>query len=187
MSPTIGLSIPSATVMVANVAIGAGVLAFPYAVRCCGVAVGAMVIVFGALILAGSLHILASGSALSGAATYQSVIRTVLPSSRLAALCGGTLEVTVYIYLLGVGAAFCNVVADQLLPLLAPTGIFLAASCQDGSDDPFMEPQCRWPLLTAYACCLQLPLCLVRDLSLFQFTSYLAVGAIAYNMAVVLK
>ena len=113
MSPTIGLSIPSATVMVANVAIGAGVLAFPYAVRCCGVAVGAMVIVFGALILAGSLHILASGSALSGAATYQSVIRTVLPSSRLAALCGGTLEVTVYIYLLGVGAAFCNVVADQ--------------------------------------------------------------------------
>ena len=55
-----GLSVINAIVMVANCAIGAGVLAFPFAVRCCGVAVGAAVIVCGAGLLTGSLHILAS-------------------------------------------------------------------------------------------------------------------------------
>ena len=82
-----GLGVISATVMVANCAIGAGVLFFPFVVRCCGVAVGAVLIVLGSCILGGSLHILASASALSGGLTYQGVMRLVLPP-RLANACG---------------------------------------------------------------------------------------------------
>jgi amino acid permease len=179
-----GLSIPAAAAMVANCAIGAGVLSFPFAVRCCGVAVGVVVICSGAFLLAGSLHILATGSALSGGLTYQSVMRSVLPP-RLGAACGEVLEITIYIYLLGVGAAFFNVIADQLLPLLLPAASFLTASCGSAAD--FEQPACRGTLIALYAAVIELPLCLVRDLSLFRYTSFFAVGAIAYLVAIVVK
>lgn len=178
------ISVLGATVMVANCAIGAGVLSFPYAVRCCGVAVGAVVIVLGAVLLGGSLHILASGSTLSGGVTYQSVIRRVLPP-RLANIAGITLEATVFIYLLGVGAAFFNVISDQLLPLLLPAGTFLTAHCSSASD--FGTPACRGMLIGLYAGVIELPLCLVRDLSFFRFSSGFAVVAIAYQVCVVIK
>ena len=171
--------------MVANCAIGAGVLSFPFCVRCCGVAVGAVVIVCGAALLAGSLHIIASGSALSGGLTYQAVIRRVLPP-RLAATCGEFLEVTIYIYLVGVGSAFFNVISDQMLPLLAPAHGFLTTSC-GGTAGRFALPGCRWPLITLYACALELPLCVVRDLSLFRYSSFFAVCAIAYLVVIVCK
>ena len=171
--------------MVANCAIGAGVLSFPFCVRCCGVAVGAVVIVCGAALLAGSLHIIASGSALSGGLTYQSVIRRVLPP-RLAAACGEFLEVTIYIYLLGVGSAFFNVISDQLLPLLAPAHSLLTTSC-DGAASDFALASCRWPLITLYACAVELPLCVIRDLSLFRYSSFFAVCAIAYLVVIVCK
>ena len=180
-----GLSVCAATMMVANCAIGAGVLSFPFCVRCCGVAVGAVVIVCGAALLAGSLHIIASGSALSGGLTYQSVIRRVLPP-RLAAACGEFLEVTIYIYLLGVGSAFFNVISDQLLPLLAPAHSLLTTSC-DGAASDFALASCRWPLITLYACVVELPLCVIRDLSLFRYSSFFAVCAIAYLVVIVCK
>ena len=79
------ISIMNATGMVANCAIGSGVLAFPYAMRCCGIALGVVVILLSAGLLMGSLHILASASALSGGLTYQASIRKGARNTRICA------------------------------------------------------------------------------------------------------
>ncbi len=180
------LTVPTATAMVANIAIGAGMLSFPFALRCCGVAMGVTVIVVIAIVLLGSLHFLASAGALSGKRTYQAVVREVI-GGRLGGALGVLLEVTMYIYILGIGAAFLNVIADQLLPLAFPLRLWLTSGCADGAPRDFMLPGCRWKLVSIDAAVVELPLCLVRDLSLFRYSSTIAVLSISLMVAVVCK
>ena len=56
--------------------------------------------------LAGALHILASASALSNGPSYQVVLLRVL-QGKLGYVCQNIYEVTVYIYIFGVGCGGC--------------------------------------------------------------------------------
>ena len=85
----------------------------------------------------------------------------------------------------GVGCAFLNVVADQLLPLL-DAHTFLASECGTADDSPD-HISCRVRLVSLYALVVLFPLCLVRNINSFVWTSYFAIMAICYSSAIVIK
>ena len=157
---------------VANCALGAGVLAFPFAVKCTGLLFSPVVFIVCAMLLGKSLHILALAAEASGAPTYQAALRLVL-GGRLGERCEFILETTVYVYVIGCGVAFLNVVSDSL----TAAGVL-------GSSWFATE---RWHLLLAYAGCILLPLCLVRRIQSFSFTSTFAIFSIVYMIAVVVR
>jgi len=175
-------TVASSTMMVANCAIGAGVLSFPFAMRCCGVALGTTCILICACMLLGSLHIIATASRLSGGKTYQDSVKLVL-GPRLGRVSAEVLSLTVYVYILGVGTAFLNVICDQLLPMLFASGSSLTQGCSATSFESFA---CRWPLVCLYACPLFL-LCLAPNIGKFKFLSTFAVCSICYMVLVVVK
>lgn len=170
---------------VANCAIGSGVLAFPYAFKCSGLALGTFIIIFYAGMLGYALHILASASKLSNGPSYQVTLQRVL-GGNLGLRCQTLYEITVYIYIFGVGCAFLNVCADQFLPLL-DGNTFLASQCP-GTDEASTDLlACRWKLVALYAVVVCLPLCMVKNINSFVWTSYFAVVAICYCSSIVIK
>ena len=63
-----------------------------------------------------------------------------------------------YIYIVGVGTAFLNVISDQFLPLLSPSGSFLTSGC---GADTYTSIPCRWKFIVLYTMVIELPLCLL--------------------------
>ena len=85
---------------VANCALGAGVLAFPFAVKSSGLLFSPFIFVLCAAMLGKSLQILALAAEASGAPTYQAALKLVL-GGKLGERCELILETTVYIYVIG--------------------------------------------------------------------------------------
>lgn len=132
-----------------------------------------------------ALHILASASKLCNGPSYQVTLQRVL-GGKLGLRCQTLYEVTVYIYIFGVGCAFLNVCADQFLPLL-DGNTFLASACP-GTDEASTDLiACRWKLVALYAAVVCFPLCLVKNINSFVWTSYFAIVAICYCSIIVIK
>ena len=162
---------------VANCALGAGTLAFPFAVRSSGLVFSPFLFTACALLLGKSLNILALAAEASGAPTYQAALRIIL-GGRLGARCELILETTVYVYVIGCGVAFLNVISDSLGDCGLLDGVsWLTAANADN----------RAHVLMLYAGCILLPLCLIRRIQSFRFTSMFAVFSIVYMIGVVIR
>ena len=162
---------------VANCALGAGTLAFPFAVKSSGLIFSPVLFTVCALMLGKSLNILALAAEASGAPTYQAVLRLVL-GGQLGTRCELVLEVTVYIYVIGCGVAFLNVISDSIGDSGALQGVSWLTTTHESN---------RSHLLMLYAACILLPLCLIRRIQSFRFTSTFAVFSIFFMIAVVIR
>ncbi len=165
-------TILSSTANVTNAALGAGVLAFPFAVKSSGLLFCPLLVALTALLMGATLRVLAVAAEASGAPSYQAALRSVL-GGRLGARSAFVLESTVYLYVIGCGVAFLNVIADSI--------------AQSGLTDPSDWIGHRTNLLSTYAAVVLLPLCLLRHMQSFRFTSAFAVCSIVFMVGVVVR
>ena len=164
-------TVMGSTLNVANCAIGAGVLAFPSAFMDSGSLLGPILCFVLASFMASSLHVLAMASKSCGGRTYQETLKWGI-GGKLGHICEVVLESTVYIYVLGCGVGFLNVVSDQIEPIINNNG------------GPLNH---RSVLIIIIASFIALPLCMVRNINDFVWTSYFAVISIIYMACVVIS
>lgn len=159
-----------------NSAMGAGLLAFPYAFSQCGLAMGVgLTIAFGS-IMGYTAHVLAAATAHaqelapgSNARSYQDVAR-VLVGPRLEA----AVIFTMSIFLFGSCIGYLVVIGDMMDPLVAPL-----------LKDTAVEFDSRRCIIAAVGSVVVLPLCLLPRVSMFGFTSLLSVISVVYIASVV--
>ena len=131
--PTVDSSVGTATLVgstfqLANCAIGAGVLAFPYAFANCGLAIGPLLLVYLALTVGVTQLVVIKASAETGAASYEDMVRIVLGKGW-----GTVLEVVVLLYQFGACVAYLDVVADQGTSIMCAYGYSTFGDLCDGS------------------------------------------------------
>jgi len=132
-SPGSGKEVGTATLVgstfqMANCAIGAGVLAFPYAFANCGLAVGILMLVYLIIIVGATQLVVIKAAAVSGAPSYEDMVRRVLGAGW-----GKVLEVVILVYQLGACVAYLDVVADQGTGIMCAYGASFFGSYCDGN------------------------------------------------------
>lgn len=91
-----GASFVGAVANMANAALGAGVLSFPYAFMNCGYILGPIVSLLFAFSMGFTLHVLAEASSLAQRGQYQTVVRELLGRTA-----GNIITVSMTLYLFG--------------------------------------------------------------------------------------
>jgi len=157
------------TLNVANCAIGAGVLAFPFAFKCAGLLLGPILVIILSLFMGAALHVLAATAKDCGSRTYQETLKFGLPD-KLGHACEWILESTVYVYVLGCGVAFLSVVSDQISPIIDGHG-------------PLAN---RSVLISSLSLTVAFPLCLIRNINAFVLSSIFAIVSILYMSIIVM-
>ena len=164
-----GASSLSSVATLCNSAVGAGVLALPFAFRCAGLVGG---IVLCALVAASesfALYVLSKMAERFSAHSYGSLVRRALGRKTASAL-----SAVMLLYLAGSCVAYLVIVGD--------TASSLAAQAL-GSDSPLAR---REALLPGVALLVVLPMCFARSLAALEWVSAGAVAGFLYTSGAVL-
>ena len=99
-----------------NAAVGAGVLAFPFAISVSGIVLGPVLCIVFFMLIAASGRILGTAQLRTGTANYQEIVKVVL---------GDKMEKCIImvqlLFLVGASIAYLQIFGDQLCPLLRAT------------------------------------------------------------------
>jgi amino acid permease len=155
----------------ANSAIGAGVLAFPYAFAQTGIVLGVVLALSLAVVMLLALHIIIVGTHSSNAASYQALVRHAM---------GPTAEkivaILMVIYLFGAITGYFIVIGDMIPP------IFELIPGVPGFLTGRLGRNIVMGVLSTVVC---YPLCLLRNISALAYSSGAAIFAIAYMVIMV--
>ena len=156
----------SSVITLANSAIGAGVLTFPYAFMNAGLAAAALICVALACVMGFSLHVIASCTAAAQredprVRSYQDVMKRATGGAGKMQM---LVEVSLILYLFGGCIAFLIIIGDMLEPLVALD---------------------RRIIISAITVCVVAPLCQLTRLSALRFSSTLAVLAVTYMVCMI--
>eukprot|EP00937_MAST-01D_sp_MAST-1D-sp2_P003544 g3544.t1 len=160
----------ASVITLANSAIGAGVLTFPYAFSQAGLGLAIILCVCLALLMGFSLHVIALSTEEaqkkdSRVRSYQDIVKLAMGERVSTAV-----EVALVLYLFGGCIAFLIIIGDMLEPMLPSTG--LASH--------------RWFAITALAVFVVAPLCQLKRISALRFSSSLAVLAVTYMVCMII-
>ena len=166
----------------ANSAIGAGVLAFPYAFAQTGLVLGVVLSLVLATIMLVALHIIIVGTNSSNAASYQALVRHSMgPRAEK------VVAVLMVVYLFGAITGYFIVIGDMIPPLFA-----LIPNCPAFLLDKPAELQHsildrpgRTIVMGVLSTAVCFPLCLLKKISALSYSSGAAIVAIAYMVILV--
>ena len=156
-------------ITLANSAIGAGVLTFPYAFESAGLVLAIILCLCLALLMGFTLHVIAQSTEAaqkkdSRVRSYQDVVKLAMGERVSTAV-----EVALVLYLFGGCIAFLIIIGDMCQPLMPDQGI--------ASHRSF--------IITLIAVSVITPLCQLRRISALRFSSALAVLAVTYMVCMI--
>jgi amino acid permease len=165
-------TISSSVFTLANSAIGAGILAFPFAFKSAGLTLGIVLCLSLAVVMAMSLHFIIYSLEKAQKAdprirTYQDLVQAAAGDNA-----SMFIEVTMVVYLFGACLGFVIIIGDMLHPILANTGI------------GFLESRNVCICLVTLG--VIFPLCTLRKISALQFSSTLAVAAVLFMVCMMI-
>jgi len=155
-------TVASSILNLANGAIGAGVLAFPYAYRDTGLIAGFVVTVIMIGLLAFSLHVVSRVTDQFKARTYQELVGTLL-GKKIQKVC----EVMLVLYLVGSCIAYMTVMGDIIGPVARHWAGHHFYTTRDF-------------LIVSFAIFVMFPLCLLKRIDVLALASVLAVLSCSY-------
>lgn len=163
-----GSSLWGAVLTLSNSAIGAGVLAFPFAFRNCGLVLGLILCLGLSTVLAFGLHACAIACAETGACSFQELV--ALSSGQTAAV---IVEIAMLLYLYGICVGFLVITGDMVEPILQNSF---------GADLWFAQRDFVVSMVVLLAL---LPLCMLREITALTYTSAVAIVSVGYMVVMI--
>ena len=164
----------------ANTAIGAGVLSFPFAYSLTGLGFGALLTIFFAVICSISQSWVATFQRRTKVESYEELIGVVFQSKGV----GTLMQVMVFVYQLGACVAYILVFCDQATPLIKYVAQEAKSSGNDSAFIRFIDQ--RGVQVFFVSAVLMLPPSLFKDIKALERISPIAIAAVGIMSVVVI-
>lgn len=164
-------TVVGSTATLANCAIGAGVLAIPFAIRELGYALGGIVVLVAAMLVAYTLLVLVRAGSAFGSTSYQGLVKDAFGLNVSRAV-----SVVLIVYLFGSCVAYLIIIGDSYTKVVS-------AFAGDAASAWWANRRFAIAIIGAF---VVTPLSLLREMSRLALASAMAVMALGYTATVIM-